>query len=154
MSDGYPGFEPKILAFACNWCAYAAADLAGATRIQYTANLRIIRVICSGMVHPNLVLEAFECGADGVLLMGCHPGDCHYRDGNRKAEARYRVIREVLSHMGVEPGRFRFERCSSSEAERFAGIVREADEALRAMGPCGHRKEASIYSKGGPGPCL
>ncbi len=154
MSDGYPGFEPKILAFACNWCAYAAADLAGTTRVQYPANLRIVRVICSGMVHPNLVMEAFECGADGVLLMGCHPGECHYQDGNQKAKARYVVIKEVLLHSGIDPERFRLEWCSSAEAERFAGIVRETDETLRVLGPSVYRKVVSVHSKGGLTQCL
>jgi F420-non-reducing hydrogenase iron-sulfur subunit len=88
------------------------------------------------MVHPNLVIEAFERGADGVLLMGCHPGECHYQDGNRKAKARSAAIEKVLSTMGVEPERFRFLGCSSTEAERFVCLVRETDEALRAIGPC------------------
>ncbi|MGC9965677.1 MAG: hydrogenase iron-sulfur subunit [Syntrophobacteraceae bacterium] len=154
MSDGNAGFEPKILAFTCNWCAYAAADLAGTARVQYPANLRIIRVMCSGMVHPGLVIEAFECGADGVLLMGCHPGECHYQDGNEKAKARSVVIEEVLLLMGLDPGRFRLVWCASAEAERFAGIVRETWEALRAMGPSGYPKKASIYSKSEPVLCL
>ncbi|MGA2400910.1 MAG: hydrogenase iron-sulfur subunit [Syntrophobacteraceae bacterium] len=147
LSDTRPAFEPKILAFACNWCSYAAADLAGTARVQYPANLRIIRVMCSGMVHPHLVTEAFECGADGVLLMGCHPGECHYQDGNQKAKARSPVIEEVLSTMGLELERFRLVWCSSAEAERFAAIARETDESLRAIGPSRYRKDASIYSK-------
>jgi len=147
LSDIYPGFEPKILAFTCNWCAYAAADLAGTTRVQYPAGLRIIRVMCSAMVHPNLVIEAFERGADGVLLMGCHPGECHYQDGNQKAKARAVAIEEVLSLMGIERGRFRLAWCSSAEAEVFACLVRETDEALRAVGPYSRRKDASNYSK-------
>ena len=154
MSENYAGFEPKILAFTCNWCAYAAADLAGTVRVQYPASLRIIRVMCSGMVHPSLVIEAFEGGADGVLLMGCHPGECHYQDGNEKAKARSAVIEEVLSLMGLEPGRFRLVWCSSAEAERFADIVRETDETLRAMGPSRYRKNASIHSKSEPIQCL
>ena len=148
MPDVYSGFEPRILAFTCNWCSYAAADLAGTARIQYTCNLRIIRVMCSVMVHPNLVVEAFECGADGVLLMGCHPGECYYQDGNQKAKARSAVIEEVLSVMGIEPGRFRLAWCSSAEAERFAGLVRETDDALRVMGPSRFRKNLHLYSKG------
>jgi len=129
------GFEPKILAFACNWCAYAAADLAGTARAQYSAGLRVIRVMCSGMVNPNLVIEALERGADGVLLMGCHPGECHYQNGNQKAQARSSVIEEVLMLTGIEPERFRLVWCSSAEAERFAAIVRETDETLKVMGP-------------------
>jgi F420-non-reducing hydrogenase iron-sulfur subunit len=153
LSENDAGFEPKILAFTCNWCAYAAADLAGASRIQYPASLRIIRVMCSGMVHPGLVIEAFEDGADGVLLMGCRPGECHYQDGNEKAKARSAVIEEILLIMGLEPGRFMFVDCSSAEAERFAGIVREAEKTLTAMGPAERRKEAST-SKSEPVQCL
>ena len=147
MPDIYPGFEPRILAFTCNWCSYAAADLAGAVRVQYPASLLIIRVMCSVMVHPNLVIEAFEHGADGVLLMGCHPGECYYQDGNQKAKARSVAIDEVLSLMGIEPERFRLVWCSSAEAEGFASLVRETDEALRAIGPCRRRRDASSYSK-------
>ncbi len=154
MSDIYPGFEPKILAFTCNWCSYAAADLAGITRVQYPAGLRIIRVMCSVMVHPNLVIEAFERGADGVLLMGCHPGECYYQDCNQKAKARSVAIEEVLSLLGIEPERFRLVWCSSAEAEGFASLVRETDEALRAVGPSRHRKDASNYSKNEPVQCL
>ena len=154
MSDIYPGFEPKILAFTCNWCAYAAADLAGTTRVQYPAGLRIIRVMCSAMVHPNLVIEAFERGADGVLLMGCHPGECHYQDGNQKAKARSGAIEEVLSLMGIEPERFRLVWCSSAEAEGFARLVRETDEALRAIGPSKRRKDALKYLQSEPVQCL
>ncbi len=154
MPDIYPGFEPRILAFTCNWCSYAAADLAGTARIQYPPNLLIIRVMCSVMVHPNLVVEAFECGADGVLLMGCHPGDCYYQDGNQKAKARSGAIEEVLCLMGIEPERFRLAWCSSAEAERFACLVRETDEALRAMGPSRYRKDPSMYSKREPVQCL
>lgn len=154
MPDINPGFEPRILAFTCNWCSYAAADLAGTARVQYSANLRIIRVMCSAMVHPNLVVEALACGADGVLLMGCHPGECHYQDANWKAKARSEAIEEVLSLMGIEPERFRLVWCSSAEAERFAGLVRETDELLRAIGPSRFRKDAAIYSKSELVQCL
>ena len=147
MPDIYPGFEPRILAFTCNWCSYAAADLAGTARIQYPASLRIIRVMCSVMVHPGLVIEAFERGADGVLLMGCHPGECYYQDCNEKAKARSVAIEEVLSLMGIEPERFRLVWCSSAEAEGFACLVREIDETLRVVGPSRYRKDASQYSK-------
>ena len=154
MSDIYPGFEPRILAFTCNWCSYAAADLAGTTRVQYPAGLLIIRVMCSVMVHPNLVIEAFERGADGVLVMGCHPGECYYQDGNQKAKARSGAIEEVLSLMGIEPERFRLVWCSSAEAEGFACLVRETDEALRAIGPSKRRKDASKYLQSEPVQCL
>ncbi|KMY68520.1 methyl-viologen-reducing hydrogenase subunit delta [Desulfocarbo indianensis] len=128
-------FEPKILAFSCNWCSYAAADLAGASRMQYPANLRIVRVMCSGMVHPNLVMEAFSKGADGVMVLGCHPGECHYLDGNIKAQARLAVVEEMLDAYGLEPERFRLAWCSSAEAERFVEVVTEMTEAVRGLGP-------------------
>ncbi len=147
MTHYYPGFEPKILAFTCNWCSYAAADLAGTVRVQYPTNLRIIRVMCSGMVHPNLVTEAFQYGADGVLVMGCHLGECHYQDGNQKAKARLVVIEEMLSLMGLEQERFRLVWCSSAEAERFASMVQEATAALKELGPSPYRKDASVYTK-------
>ncbi|MHC1727748.1 MAG: hydrogenase iron-sulfur subunit [Syntrophobacteraceae bacterium] len=147
MPNYFPGFEPKILAFTCNWCSYAAADLAGTARIQYPTNVRLIRVMCSGMVHPSLVTEAFEFGADGILLMGCHPGECHYMDGNQKAKARAAVIEELLSLMGLEQERFRLVWCSSAEADRFAEILREITEALREIGPSRYRRDASAYKK-------
>ncbi len=129
------GFEPKVIAFTCNWCAYAAADLAGTVRMQYPHNIRVVRVTCTGMVHPNLVLEAFQHGADGVMVMGCHPGDCHYVDGNLKAEARLVVLNEMLETMGLEEERFRLVWCSAAEAERFAAAVTDMTELLRDLGP-------------------
>jgi F420-non-reducing hydrogenase iron-sulfur subunit len=116
-------FEPIILAFCCNWCAYAGADLAGTSRAQYPPNLRVIRVMCTGMVHPNLVIEALTKGADGVLVLGCHPGDCHYLEGN------------LLEDLGLERERFRLEWVSASEGPRFAKVVREMVEAVKALGP-------------------
>ncbi|NTW37458.1 MAG: hydrogenase iron-sulfur subunit [Syntrophobacteraceae bacterium] len=129
------GFEPKIVAFTCNWCAYAAADLAGITRMQYPHSVRMIRVMCTGMVHPNLVLEAFQLGADGVMVMGCHPGDCHYVDGNLKAEARLVVLNEMLETMGLEEERFRLVWCSAAEAERLVAAVTDMTDVLRELGP-------------------
>lgn len=144
-------FEPKILAFCCNWCSYAAADLAGINRLQYPASLRLVRVMCSGMVHPNLVMEAFHQGADGVLVMGCHPGECHYQEGNRQAESRLAVVEEMLGMLGLEPERFRLAWCSSAEAERFAGLVRQMTESVRAMGPSALRPPEPPEA-GQPGP--
>jgi F420-non-reducing hydrogenase iron-sulfur subunit len=137
------GFEPKILAFTCNWCAYAAADLAGVTRLQYPPSVRMIRVMCTGMVHPNLVVEAFQLGADGVMVMGCHPGDCHYVDGNVKAEARLAVLNEILENMGLEEERFRLVWCSAAEADRFVAAVTEMTDVLRGLGPSPYRAAAS-----------
>jgi F420-non-reducing hydrogenase iron-sulfur subunit len=128
-------YEPLILTFCCNWCAYAGADLAGTSRIQYPSNIRIIRVMCTGMVHPNLVLEALTRGADGVLVLGCHPGDCHYLEGNLKAEARKEAIELLLEDMGIEPERFRLEWVSASEATRFADVVKDMVEQVSQLGP-------------------
>jgi F420-non-reducing hydrogenase iron-sulfur subunit len=128
-------FEPVIVGFCCNWCSYAGADLAGVSRQQYPPNLRIIRVMCSGMVHPNLVIDALTKGADGVLICGCHIGDCHYLDGNVKAENRKEAIELMLEDFGIEPERFRLEWVSASEGPRFAEVVREMTETVRALGP-------------------
>jgi len=128
-------FEPIIVGFCCNWCSYAGADLAGVSRYQYPSNLRIIRVMCSGMVHPNLVIDALTKGADGVLICGCHIGDCHYLDGNVKAENRKEAIELMLEDFGIEPERFRLEWVSASEGPRFAEVIREMTESVRALGP-------------------
>jgi F420-non-reducing hydrogenase iron-sulfur subunit len=128
-------FEPLIVGFCCNWCSYAGADLAGVSRLQYPPNLRIIRVMCSGMVHPNLVIDALTKGADGVIICGCHIGDCHYLDGNVKAENRKEAIELMLEDFGIEPERFRLEWVSASEGPRFAEVIREMTEAVRELGP-------------------
>jgi len=133
MSD--EDYEPMIIAFCCNWCSYAGADLAGVSRQQYPPNLRIIRVMCSGMVHPNLIIDALTKGADGVLMCGCHPGDCHYLEGNLKAENRKEAIELMLEDFGLEPERFRLEWVSASEGPRFAELAREMTETVRALGP-------------------
>jgi F420-non-reducing hydrogenase iron-sulfur subunit len=132
MDDEY---EPVIVSFCCNWCSYAGADLAGTSRTQYPTNVRIIRVMCSGMVHPNIVIETLTKGADGVLMCGCHPGDCHYIEGNLKAEKRAEAIELMLEDFGLEPERFRLEWVSASEGARFAEVVKEMTEQLRALGP-------------------
>ena len=134
------GFEPLIITFCCNWCSYAGADLAGTSRIQYPPNIRIIRVMCSGMVHPNLIVEALTKGADGVLVCGCHPGDCHYREGNLRAEARADAVRLMLEDFGLEPERFRLEWVSASEGPRFAQVVTDMVEGVRALGPSPFRQ--------------
>ncbi len=133
MPDGQ--YEPTIVTFCCNWCSYAGADLAGVSRQQYPPNLRIIRVMCSGMVHPNLVIDALTKGADGVLICGCHLGDCHYLEGNVKAENRKEAIELMLGDFGLEPERFRLEWVSASEGPRFAEVAREMTETVRALGP-------------------
>jgi F420-non-reducing hydrogenase iron-sulfur subunit len=128
-------FEPKIVTFCCNWCSYAGADLAGMSRAQYPTNVRIIRVMCSGMVHPNLVIDALTKGADGVLVCGCHPGDCHYIDGNLKTEKRAEAIELMLEDFGLEPERFKLEWVSASEGQKFAQVVTEMVETLKMLGP-------------------
>lgn len=132
-------FEPVIVAFCCNWCSYAGADLAGVSRIQYPPNARIVRVMCSGMVHPNLVINALTKGIDGVLVCGCHLGECHYVEGNKKAVSRAEGIDLMLEDFGLEPERFRLEWISSSEAQKFAEVMTEMTETLRALGPSPYR---------------
>ncbi len=129
------GFEPKIIGFLCNWCSYTGADLAGTARIKYAPNLRVIRVMCSGRVDPTFVVKAFLEGADGVLIAGCHPGDCHYQEGNYKALRRYRLLKKVLPEYGIEPERLRLEWVAASEGDRFAKIVDEFTEEIRSLGP-------------------
>ncbi len=128
-------YEPTILAFCCNWCSYAGADLAGASKIQYPANVVIVRAMCTGMIHPNVVMDALTNGADGVLVCGCHPGDCHYLEGNLVAEKRAEAIDLMLEDFGLEPERFRLEWVSASEGKKFAGIAKEMTDQLRELGP-------------------
>jgi F420-non-reducing hydrogenase iron-sulfur subunit len=128
-------FEPKIIVFACNWCSYAGADLAGVSRLPYPTNVRIIRVMCSGRVDPAFVLKAFLKGADGVIVAGCHPGDCHYLEGNLRAKERIDNMVEALKLLGWEVDRFRLEWISASEGKRFAQIMAEFTEQIRELGP-------------------
>ncbi len=132
-------FEPLVLAFCCNWCSYTGADLAGVSRLQYPPNVRIIRVMCSGMVHPNLVINALTKGADGVIMCGCHPGDCHYQEGNLKAQKRAEGIALMLEDFGIEPERFRLEWVSASEGIRFAQLMDQFTEEIRKLGPSPYR---------------
>jgi F420-non-reducing hydrogenase iron-sulfur subunit len=128
-------FEPKIVGFLCNWCSYTGADLAGTSRIQYPPNIRIIRVMCSARIEPSFVLRALAGGADGVLICGCHPGDCHYSEGNYKAMRRFPLLKRLLGDYGVEDARVRQEWVSASEGQRFADIVADMTERVRALGP-------------------
>lgn len=134
------GFEPVVIAFCCNWCSYAGADLAGTSRLQYPPNVRIIRVMCSGMVHPNVIMEAFTKGVDGVVMCGCHPGDCHYLEGNLRAEKRAEAIDLLLEDFGLEPERFRLEWVSASEGPRFAQVMTDVVASVRALGPSPYRQ--------------
>ena len=128
-------WEPKIIAFLCNWCSYAGADLAGVSRLQYPPSLRIIRVPCSGRVSANMILEALKAGADGVLVSGCHPGDCHYISGNLYARRRFAILKNFLEFVGIEPDRINFSWVSASEGEQFAEVAREVTERVKRLGP-------------------
>jgi len=127
--------EPRIVAFLCHWCSYTGADLAGTARIKYAPNVHIIRVMCSGRIEPQFVMKAFREGADGVLVCGCHPGDCHYLEGNYKAMRRFPLLKKMLADLGVEDQRVRLEWVSASEGQRFAEIVNEMTEQVRKLGP-------------------
>ncbi|MHB8157072.1 MAG: hydrogenase iron-sulfur subunit [Desulfocucumaceae bacterium] len=128
-------FEPKIIGFLCNWCSYAGADLAGVGRLQYPPNIRIIRVMCSGRVDATFVFKALADGADGVLISGCHPGDCHYSEGNYSTMRRYELMERVLEQLGVEKERVRLEWISAAEGHDFARVVNEFTETIRQLGP-------------------
>jgi F420-non-reducing hydrogenase iron-sulfur subunit len=132
-------FEPKLLGILCHWCSYSGADGAGAARQAYPANLRVVRVMCSGRVDPAFVLGAFAKGFDGVLVCGCHPGDCHYINGNCKALGRLRLLRRLTSGFGIEPERLRLEWVSATEGERYARLVTEMTEQVRTLGPLSWR---------------
>ena len=125
---------PRIVAFACNWCSYAGADLAGVSRIQYPPSTRVIRVMCSGRISPMFILEAFRSGADGVLVTGCHPGDCHYISGNEKAVHRVEVAQTLIELLGIEPRRLRLEWISAGEGARFAQVIQEFTDEVRELG--------------------
>jgi F420-non-reducing hydrogenase iron-sulfur subunit len=128
-------FEPKIVGFCCNWCSYRAADLAGTARIKYAPNVRIIRVMCSGRVDPSFVMKALAMGADGVLIAGCHPGECHYIEQNYKAMRRYSMLKHTLAAMGVEPDRVRLVWASAAEGQQLAEAIDKLVEDVRKLGP-------------------
>jgi coenzyme F420-reducing hydrogenase delta subunit len=128
-------FEPKVVAFVCNWCTYTGADLAGTSRLKMAPNVRVLRVPCSSRVNPLFVIKAFERGADGVIVSGCHTGDCHYGTGNYHARRRFAVLRELLDLMGVEPGRVTFSWVSASEGPKWQQVVNETAAHVRALGP-------------------
>ena len=128
-------FEPKIIGFLCNWCSYTGADLAGVSRLQYPSNIRIIKVMCSGRVNPQFVLKAFQEGADGVMVSGCHPGDCHYIEGNYHARRKLTMLSDILGFMGIEPERFQMSWVSASEGQKFAKIVTAFTEQVKELGP-------------------
>lgn len=133
--DDILSFEPKIIAFLCTWCSYAGADLAGISRLQYPPSIRIIKVPCSGRISANLILDAICNGADGVLVSGCHPGDCHYQSGNYHAQRRFVLLKNLLEFVGLESDRLHFTWISASEGEQFAAVVREVTDRVRCLGP-------------------
>ena len=139
---GLDGFEPKILGFLCTWCSYTGADLAGTNRLKVPSNIRVIRVPCSGRVAPELIMRAFDQGADGVLVLGCHLGECHYDNGNHRAAKRMPVLHSLLTFVGLEPERLRLDWVSASEGERFSKIVEEFAASIRLLGPCQWRSKA------------
>lgn len=136
-------FEPKIIGFLCNWCSYAGADLAGISRLQYPPNLRVVRVMCSGRIEPAFVLQAFQEGADGVLIAGCHPGDCHYNHGNYNTLRRFPLLVKILEQFGVPAERVRLEWVSAAEGIIFAQVVTEFTEQIRRLGPFRPARTAS-----------
>ena len=127
--------RPRILGFVCNWCSYAAADAAGGQRLDYPADVKLVRVMCSGRVDPQFVLAAFREGVDGVMILGCHPGDCHYRSGNQKAARRSQILGKMLDQFGVDPRRFRLDWVAAGESKRFQQIAREMSEIAAELGP-------------------
>jgi F420-non-reducing hydrogenase iron-sulfur subunit len=129
------GFTPKILAFCCNWCAYAGADLAGVSRFQMPTNVRVIRVMCSGRVPPELVIRALANGLDGVMILGCHPGECHYSEGNYLTRRRAHVLKRLLEYIGIEPERFQLRWVSAAEGAKFSAVVKEVTDKIAALGP-------------------
>ena len=128
-------FEPRIIAFFCNWCTYTAADLAGTARMTYSPNVRVIRIMCSGRLDAQFVVKAFREGADGVLIGGCHPGDCHYQEGNYKALRRFTLLKRFLNMMGIEKERLRLEWIAASEGDKVQKVINEMTEQIRRLGP-------------------
>ena len=128
-------WEPRIIGFLCNWCTYAGADLAGSSRLKYPPNMRVVRVPCSGRINPQFILKAFERGFDGVLVSGCHPGDCHYAKGNYYTRRRLMLLKRFLEHVGIEPERFHFDWISAAEGQKFAEVVEKFTDEVRKVGP-------------------
>ena len=134
MSNGNQ-FEPRIVAFFCNWCTYTASDLTGISRLSYASNVRIIRIMCSGRLDPQFILSALREGADGVLIGGCHPGDCHYMEGNYKALRRFLLLKKYLKNMGIDDERVRLEWIAASEGDKVQKVINEMTNQIRTLGP-------------------
>jgi len=140
-------FEPKIVGFLCNWCSYEGADSAGRARKEYPAGLRVIRVMCSGRVDPLFIIKAFKEGADGVMILGCHLGDCHYKEGNYQALRRHALLKKMVAQFGIEEDRLRLDWVSAGEGDKFVGIVREMVEKVKQLGPL-HQKKKMVTKNG------
>lgn len=140
-------WEPKIVAFLCNWCSYAGADLAGVSRLQYGTNVRVIRVPCSGRINPLYIIRALQNGADGVLVSGCHPGDCHYISGNLVARRKFVIMKRLLAYIGIEPDRVQFSWVSASEGKRFAALMNKVIADVKRIGPSKKLAKA-LYAQG------
>lgn len=139
-------FEPRIVGFMCNWCSYAAADKAGAAQEPFSPNVSIVKVMCSGRVDPQFVLKAFELGADGVLILACHPGCCHYKEGNYRAAARHKLLQSLLVQLGIPPDRCRFDYVSAGEGEKYVQVINDMVVALKSLGPIGSRGGTNGHS--------
>ena len=135
VKDTNETWEPKIVAFLCNWCSYAGADLAGVSRFQYPTNVRVIRVPCSGRVNPMYIVKALSDGVDGILVSGCHPGDCHYISGNLVARRKFALLKNLLGYLGIEPERVQFSWVSASEGSRFAALIEKVVADVKKLGP-------------------
>jgi len=133
-------FEPKIIGILCNWCSYAGADSAGTSRKTYAPNVNVVRVMCSGRVDTQFILKAFKEGADGVLILGCHPGDCHYKEGNYKALRRYKLLKKAITQFGIEEERLRLDWVSAAESDKFVKVVNEFTETIKKLGPLNIKK--------------
>ncbi len=144
---GAADWSPRIVAFFCNWCTYTAADLAGVSRLKYAPNVRVIRLMCSGRVDPQFILDALARGADGVLIGGCHPGDCHYVEGNYKMLRRHQLLQRMLADLGIEPARVRLEWISAAEGEKVKRVVNEMTAQLRALGPLGLPQKFAAWDR-------
>jgi F420-non-reducing hydrogenase iron-sulfur subunit len=139
-------FNPQIVAFLCKWCSYTGADLAGTSRMQYMPNIRAIRVMCSGRIEPTFVMRAFRQGADGVLICGCHPGDCHYQEGNYRCLRRFHLLKKYIQQMGIEPERLRLEWISASEGKQYAELVNSFTQKITDLGPCRVKKTMEVLT--------
>jgi len=138
-------FKPRIIAFLCNWCSYTGADLAGTSRMEYKANVRVVRLMCSGRIEPTMVLKALNKGADGVLLCGCHPGDCHYQEGNYRCLRRYYLLQKYIKQLGIESERLKLEWISASEGKQFADLVNSFTETITELGPCKIKDTIGVF---------